>query len=233
MFRLRPSSERGHFDFGWLQTRHSFSFGEYSDREHMGFRSLRVINEDVVAPGRGFDEHDHADMEIVTVVISGALAHRDSLGNGTTITPGEVQRMTAGLGISHSEYNASATEPVHLLQIWLRPDRKGHPPGYEQKAFDFRNGLIRVASGSGQEGAIYIHQDVELFRAQLTANQSQYYPLALARHGWVQVVAGQLQIGDQTLNPGDGLAISAVRGIYFSAGVRGPVSCSLIWLRVF
>lgn len=221
MYTLRPSAERGQFDFGWLKTQHSFSFGEYFDRNHMGFLSLRVINEDVVAPKQGFDEHGHADMEIVTVVLSGALAHRDSLGNGTTITPGEVQRMTAGTGIRHSEFNASTSEPVHLLQIWLHPERKGLTPGYEQKIFEYKDGLVRVASGSGQDGAVSIHQDVELFRGQLPANADITYPLAIARHAWVQLVAGALAVNEVPLAAGDGLALSQESGLRLTAGADG------------
>ncbi len=221
MYTLRPSAERGHFDFGWLKTQHSFSFGEYFDRNHMGFRSLRVINEDVVSPKQGFDEHGHADMEIVTIVLSGALAHRDSLGNGTTITPGEVQRMTAGSGIRHSEFNASTSESVHLLQIWLRPEQKGLTPSYEQKIFEYKDGLIRVASATGRDGAVSIHQDVELFRGQLPANAEMIYPLAMVRHVWVQMIAGAMTANDVSLAAGDGLALSQEAGLRLAAGADG------------
>lgn len=221
MMTIRPARERGQTMLGWLKSWHSFSFAEYVDRNHMGFRSLRVINEDVVAPGRGFDAHPHSDMEIVTVIISGALAHKDSLGNGTTITPGEVQRMTAGSGIVHSEFNASTTEPCHLLQIWLRPDRRGLPPGYEQKSFAFGNGLVRVASGSGAEGAVRIHQAVELFRGQLTAEQALRYALSKDRHAWLQVVSGTLAVSGVGLEAGDGLAVSATEGLALKAGPDG------------
>src|SRR4051794_21435216 len=165
MVAIRRSGERGHFDHGWLDTYHSFSFGDYYDPRQMGFRSLRVLNEDWVQPGGGFPTHGHQDMEILTYVLDGALAHRDSLGNGSVIRPGELQRMTAGTGILHSEATPSAREPVHLLQIWLRPDRAGHRPGYEQRAFDpaEARGRWRVlASGDGRDGSLTIHQDARL-----------------------------------------------------------------------
>lgn len=216
MHTLRPAAERGHIDFGWLDTKHSFSFGHYFDRNHMGFRALRVINDDIVGAGAGFDEHPHANMEIVTVVLEGALAHKDSMGNGTTITPGEVQRMTAGTGITHSEFNASPSEAVHLLQIWILPEAKGLAPSYEQKRFDFSQpGLVRIGSHKGQDGAVTIHQDVELFRGTVK-DSSVAYTLAPARHAWVQVISGPVTVNGTTLQAGDGLAISDETTLDFS-----------------
>src|SRR5436190_14312274 len=181
MIQLRRAAERGHFDFGWLNTYHTFSFGDYLDPKQMGFRSLRVINEDRVQPGQGFGMHGHRDMEIVTIVLSGALEHRDSLGNGEVLRPGELQRMTAGTGIRHSEFNPSANEPVHLYQIWLLPDRTGHRPSYEQKPIDRAQtaGRLRlVASPTGEAGSLTIHQDARLYLATLTGGQAVTHELA-------------------------------------------------------
>jgi redox-sensitive bicupin YhaK (pirin superfamily) len=191
MIRVRRASERGHFDHGWLDTFHTFSFARYYDPGHMGFRSLRVINEDRVAPGRGFGTHPHEDMEIVTYVLSGALAHRDSLGTGSTIRPGELQRMTAGTGITHSEFNPSDAEPVHLYQIWLLPEREGLEPSYEQRAFpedERRNRLRLVASPDGQDGSLSIRQDARLYLATLDGGREASHELAPGRHAWVQVL---------------------------------------------
>ena len=209
MLTVRPANARGHIRFDWLDTHHSFSFGEYYDPAHMGFRALRVINDDIIAGGGGFDMHPHRDMEIVTVILAGELAHRDSMGNAATIKAGEVQRMSAGTGVRHAEFNASKTDPVHLLQIWMLPARKGDAPGYEQKAFDFgKHGLVRVASASGRDGAVTIHQDIELLRGTLLPGQPLRYDLAAARHAWVQVIAGPVAVNGQKLEAGDGLAIS-------------------------
>ena len=207
MLKIRKAADRGTFDHGWLQTSHSFSFADYYDPAHMGFRSLRVINDDVVAPGQGFGKHPHRDMEIVTVVLAGELEHRDSLGTGAVIHPGEVQVMTAGTGILHSEFNPSATAPVHLYQIWLLPERKGLAPRYEQREFPTA-GWRRLASGSEAEGALKIHQDAELFRGTLAAGETRDYELSAGRHAWVQVLDGTLTVNGQTLTTGDGLAVS-------------------------
>src|SRR3954469_23823774 len=189
MIRVRRAGERGHFDHGWLDTYHTFSFAGYYDPRHPGFRALRVINEDRVAPGRGFGTHPHEDMEIVTYVLSGALAHKDSLGTGSTIRPGELQRMTAGTGISHSEFNPSQTEPVHLYQIWLLPEREGLEPSYEQRAFsdDETRGRLRlVAARDGRDGALTIHQDAELYLGTLDEGRRISHPLRPGRHAWLQ-----------------------------------------------
>ncbi len=208
---LRPANERGHFDHGWLDTYHSFSFGEYRDPAHMGFRVLRVINEDRVAPGQGFGTHPHADMEIITYIVSGGLEHRDSLGTGSVITPGELQVMSAGTGITHSEFNPSADEPVHLYQIWLRPAERGMPPRYDQKMFplaDRHNKLCVVASPDGADGSLVIGQDARLLAATIDAGTAIDFPIASGRHAWLQIVRGSLECGDTTMAAGDGLAIS-------------------------
>ena len=210
MITIRKAEERGHFDHGWLDTYHTFSFADYYDPDFMGFRTLRVINDDRVAPGRGFGTHGHRDMEIVTYVIEGALAHRDSMGTGSIIHPGEVQRMSAGTGVMHSEMNASLEEPVRLLQIWILPERRGITPGYEQKEFgeDERRGKLRlVASRDGSEGAVTIHQDVKLY-ASLLDGGSVTHNFAENRYGWLQVARGNVDLNGQKLKEGDGAAIA-------------------------
>jgi quercetin 2,3-dioxygenase len=216
MIRVRKASERGHFDHGWLDTYHTFSFSRYYDPRQMGFRALRVINEDRVRPGRGFGTHPHQDMEIVTLVLSGALAHRDSLGTGSTIRPGELQRMTAGTGITHSEFNPSETEPVHLYQIWLQPEREGLEPSYEQKAFpeEQRRGRLRlVASRDGRDGSLTIHQDADLSLATLEAGEQVAHELAPGRHAWLQVLRGTVALNGNPLEAGDGAAVSEVTAL--------------------
>jgi redox-sensitive bicupin YhaK (pirin superfamily) len=211
MLQLRPALERGHFDHGWLDTYHTFSFGDYFEQAHMGFRSLRVINEDRVAPGQGFGMHGHRDMEIITVVLEGALEHRDSLGNGEALRPGELQRMSAGTGIRHSEFNPSRTDPVHLFQIWLLPKQKGLAPSYEQKPFseaERRDRLRLVASPDGRDGALTIHQDAELYLASLTPGASVSHPLASGRAAWLQVLRGAVNVNGQALRPSDGVAVT-------------------------
>lgn len=211
MVQVRRSNERGHADRGWLDSYHTFSFAEYYDPRYMGFRSLRVINEDRVQPGRGFGRHPHNDMEILSYVVEGALAHRDSTGTEEVLRPGEVQRMTAGTGIAHSEYNGSQTEPVHFLQIWILPEREGLKPGYEQRAFpdaEKRNRLRLVASRDGREGSVTIHQDVSLFASLLDPGQSVTHRLQPKRHAWVQVITGAVALNGQTLKAGDGAAVS-------------------------
>jgi redox-sensitive bicupin YhaK (pirin superfamily) len=210
--KIRAAKERGHADHGWLDTWHTFSFADYHDPQFMGFRVLRVINEDVVAPGRGFPTHGHRDMEIITYVLEGALQHRDSLGTGSIIRPGEVQRMSAGTGVRHSEANASSTEPVRLLQIWIEPARLGIEPGYEQKAFtdeDKRDRLRLVASADGAEGSVTLHQDARIYATLLGAGQSAERPLAPGRHAWIQVARGALTVNGERLGHGDGAAVSA------------------------
>jgi quercetin 2,3-dioxygenase len=211
MMKIRHGAERGHFDHGWLDTYHTFSFADYYDPEQMGFRSLRVINEDRVAPGMGFGMHGHRDMEIITVVLSGALEHRDSLGSGEILRAGEVQHMTAGTGIRHSEFNPSATEPVHLYQIWLLPDRQGLTPSYAQKAFPMeqrRNRWQLVASPDGREGSLKIHQDARLHLASLTDAQELRHELAKGRHAWLQVLTGEVLVNGAKLTAGDGAAVT-------------------------
>ncbi len=221
MIQVRRSTERGHFDFGWLDTRHTFSFGEYHDPRHMGFRALRVINEDRVQPGQGFPTHGHRDMEILSFVIDGALEHKDSLGNGSVIRAGDVQRMSAGTGVTHSEFNFSAAEPVHFLQIWILPDRRGYAPSSEQKRFPDgakRGRLALVASRDGREGSVTVHQDASLYASILEPGGSVSHALAMGRHAWVQVVRGSLALnGAAPLLPGDGAAVSDEPGLSLSA----------------
>ena len=210
--KIRAAKERGHADHDWLDTWHTFSFADYHDPQFMGFRVLRVINEDVVAPGRGFPTHGHRDMEIITYVLEGALQHRDSLGTGSIIRPGEVQRMSAGTGVRHSEANASSTEPVRLLQIWIEPARLGIEPGYEQKAFadeDKRDRLRLVASADGAEGSVTLHQDARIYATLLGSGGSVVHPLAPGRHVWIQVARGSLTVNGEHLGRSDGAAISA------------------------
>ena len=209
---IRPAKQRGHADHGWLDTWHTFSFADYYDPRFMGFRALRVINEDIVAPGRGFPAHGHRDMEIITYVLQGSLQHRDSLGTGSIIRPGEVQRMSAGTGVRHSEANASASEPVHLLQIWIEPAQAGIEPGYEQKAFadaDRRGRLRLVASPDGAEGSVTIHQDARVYATLLGPGQPVVHALAPGRHAWLHVARGSLTLSGTRLAAGDGAAISA------------------------
>lgn len=209
MITIRKADERGHFDHGWLDTRHTFSFADYYDPAHMGFRSLRVINEDRVQPGRGFPTHAHNDMEIVTYILEGALEHKDSMGNGSVIRPGEVQRMSAGTGVRHSEYNQSKSEVVHFLQIWILPERRGLAPGYEQKAFaesDTRNRLRLIASPDGRDGSVTLHQDAQLYMVQLDAGTEVLHRLPAQRYAWVQVARGAVVLNGESLAAGDGAA---------------------------
>ena len=211
MITLRPSQERGGGDFGWLNTRHSFSFDRYYDPNFMGFRSLRVINEDWVSPGEGFPTHPHRDMEIITYVLEGALEHKDSLGTGSVILPGDGQRMSAGTGIRHSEFNHSPTDPVHLLQIWIMPDKQGHKPGYEQKAFPTaeKQGKLRlIASPDGKDGSVTIHQDAKLYVSLLAPGEEVKHALAAGRYAWLQVAKGTVELNGKKLTQGDGAAVS-------------------------
>ena len=215
MITIRPASDRGAANFGWLDTRHSFSFGHYYDPNHMGFASLRVINEDKVTPSRGFDTHGHHDMEIVTYVLEGALEHKDSLGTGSIIRPGDVQRMSAGTGIRHSEFNASDTAPVHLLQIWIVPETQGIDPGYEQIYIDpaDKQGQLRlVGSRDGRDGSVTIHQDISLYATTLAEGDTVDHVLAPGRVAWVQVARGAIALNGQALTAGDGAAIEASVG---------------------
>ncbi len=211
MITIRPGKERGHADHGWLDSYHTFSFADYYDPAHMGFRALRVINEDRVQSGKGFGTHPHRDMEIITYVLTGALEHRDSLGTGSVISPGEVQRMSAGTGITHSEFNHSSNTLLHLLQIWIVPERVGLPPSYEQRTFpaEERQGKLRlVASRDGRDGSVTIHQDVRLFATLLTPGERVNHLLAPNRHVWVQVTRGVVMVNDTPLSAGDGAAVS-------------------------
>lgn len=211
MLKLRPGAERGHADHGWLDTHHTFSFADYYAPAHMGFRRLRVINEDRVQPGRGFGTHPHRDMEIISYVLAGALEHKDSMGNGSVIRPGEVQRMSAGTGVTHSEYNHSKTELVHFLQIWLLPTRTGLKPSYEQKAFPEtqRAGrLCLIAAPDGRDGSVTIHTDALVYAGSFAKAESAELSLAPGRHAWVHVARGALSVNGQTLSAGDGAALS-------------------------
>jgi len=210
MISLRKSKERGHFDHGWLNTYHTFSFDQYYDPRYMGFRNLRVINEDFVAGGRGFPTHGHSDMEIITYILEGALKHEDSMGNGSVIRPGDVQRMTAGTGVRHSEKNASDTERVHLLQIWILPNTVGLEPGYEQKAFteDERRGQLRlIASEDGRDGSVRLNQDVSLFALILPAGEEVQHAMDEMRYAWIQVARGSINVNGENAEQGDGVIL--------------------------
>jgi redox-sensitive bicupin YhaK (pirin superfamily) len=226
MITLRPSNQRGGGDYGWLKTQHTFSFSDYSDPKWMGFRSLRVINEDWVAPGAGFPTHPHKDMEIITYVLSGKLEHKDSLGTGSVILPGDGQRMSAGRGIRHSEANPSTSDPVHLLQIWILPDKLGREPGYEQKSFpevEKRGKFRLIASNDGSESSVKINQDAKLFVALLAPGEEVMQPLATKRHAWLQVAKGEVELNGQKLHQGDGAAISEEAKLTLKANADAEV----------
>jgi redox-sensitive bicupin YhaK (pirin superfamily) len=210
MLTVRPAAQRGRTKIDWLDSRHTFSFGEYYDPANMGFRVLRVINDDRVAAGEGFPTHGHADMEIVSYVLSGGLEHKDSLGTGSVIRPGDVQRMTAGTGVRHSEKNASETDPVHFLQIWIMPEKKGLKPGYEQKSFgvgDKRGKLRLVGSRDGRDGSVTIHQDVDLYATVLAGGDAVTHEVKRGRKAWVQVARGAVSLNGLDLREGDGVAV--------------------------
>jgi quercetin 2,3-dioxygenase len=216
MIAIRKSDERGHADHGWLNTRFSFSFADYFDPEHIQFRTLRVMNDDRVAGGSGFPPHPHRDMEIVTYVLEGALQHQDSMGNGSVIKPGDVQYMSAGTGVTHSEFNASKTEPVHLYQIWMMPDKRGHKPTYDQKSFsdaEKRGKLRLLASPDGRDGSVKIRQDNELYATVLAAGESVKHALKPERHAYVQVARGSVKLNGKALSTGDGAEISAEKSL--------------------
>ena len=211
MITIRKAEERGHFDFGWLNTYHTFSFGDYYDPRNMGFRTLRVINEDVVQEGRGFPRHGHRDMEIFTYILDGALEHRDSMGNGSIIRPGDVQRMSAGTGVTHSESNPSSDEPVHLLQIWILPEKEGITPDYEEKKFpedEKRNKLRLIISPGGDDGSVRINQDARVYASVMDAGQEVVHQLDRGRHSWLQVAGGAVRLNELELKQGDGAAVS-------------------------
>ena len=212
MITIRKADERGHFDHGWLNTYHTFSFDQYYDPRYMGFRSLRVINEDFVAAGRGFGTHGHRDMEIITYILEGALKHADSMGNGSVIKPGDVQRMTAGTGVRHSEQNASNQERVHLLQIWILPNAENLTPGYEQKAFsedERREQLRLIASNDGRDGSVQLNQDVSLFASILPEGGEVSREMEAARYAWIQVARGAVEVNGERADQGDGVVVVA------------------------
>ena len=219
MIQIRKADDRGRTELDWLDSKHTFSFGEYYDPQNMGFRALRVINDDRVAAGQGFGMHPHRDMEIVTYIVDGALEHKDSLGTGSVVRPGDLQRMTAGTGVLHSEFNPSKTSPVHLLQIWIVPEKRALKPSYEQKSFSEaeRRGRLRLlASRDGRDGALTVHQDVEVYGGLLDAGEAATHELRPGRHAWLHVARGEVRLGDRVLREGDGAAIDgepvALRG---------------------
>lgn len=226
MITLRPGKERGHANHGWLDSYHTFSFANYYDPKQMGFRALRVINEDRVNPGAGFGTHGHRDMEIITYVLEGALEHKDSLGNGEVITPGEVQRMSAGTGIMHSEFNPSETESVHLLQIWIVPNQLRLQPSYEQRMFPLEEklGKLRlIAAKDGRKGAVTIHQDVDLYSAVLETGDRISHQLQPNRYGWLQVARGAVTLNDHALAAGDGVAVSEAGVLDISTDTKAEI----------
>jgi len=225
MIQVRKANERGKVNMGWLDSKHTFSFGHYFDPDYMGFGNLRVINEDRVEPGKGFGTHGHEDMEIISYVIDGGLEHKDSMGNGSVIRPGDVQRMSAGTGVRHSEFNHSQDEPVHFLQIWILPEKKGLAPGYEEKHYpaeDKQDRLRLVGSRDARDGSLTIHQDVDLYAGLLSEGTELTHVFAKGRddkgrHGWLQVVRGSLALGDETLEAGDGAAIAKTDAVTIRA----------------
>jgi quercetin 2,3-dioxygenase len=226
MIQVRKAAERGHFDHGWLDTYHTFSFADYYDPEHLGFRSLRVINDDRVAPGQGFGMHGHRDMEIVTYVLDGVLEHKDSMGNGSIIRAGELQRMTAGTGVRHSEFNPSQTQWVHLYQIWLLPQQKGLKPSYEQLAVgeDEKRGRFRlVASPDGADGSLILHQDARLYLASLSPGESAAHEIKRGRAAWLQVLRGSVKVLGHDLAAGDGVAVADEKALSVQATVPSEV----------
>jgi redox-sensitive bicupin YhaK (pirin superfamily) len=229
--KIRRSDERGHANHGWLDTRHTFSFADYHDPDWMGYRSLRVINDDIVMPGMGFGTHPHRDMEIITCVLSGALEHRDSMGNGRVIRPGEFQYMAAGTGVTHSEFNPSKTEAVHLLQVWIQPDRKGVAPRYAERSLSSAQPgrLHLVASKAGRDGSFSIHQDADLWVAAFGAGDRAVHPLAAGRHAWVHIAEGDVAVNGTVLRAGDAAAIDGPVPIEFRA--PGPAKVLLFDLN--
>ena len=220
MIKIRPSKERGHADHGWLESYHTFSFAGYQDLKYMGFRTFRVINEDGVTPAEGFGTHPHRDMEIITYVLEGALEHRDSMGNGSMIRPGEIQIMSAGTGVSHSEYNHSKEDPVHFLQIWILPQQHGLKPSYQQRKIDIEKRLghlILIAGKDGSENSAVIHQDVDLYAGMLSAGDKVSFPLGSQRYAWLQVARGALTLNGNALNSGDGAAMGNEKNLHIKA----------------
>lgn len=216
MITLRKADERGKAHFGWLKSRHSFSFGSYYDPAHLGFSALRVINDDWVAPGAGFDTHGHRDMEIITLVLAGAIVHKDSAGNEKVLPAGEFQLMSAGSGVYHSEFNASQSAELRFLQIWIMPDKTGGAPGYQQQHFVSKPGLTLIASPDGQDGSLRVKQQAKLFRLILSGSEQSSYPLA-GRQVYLHLISGELSTGNMTLQPGDGLMVSAEAALQLTA----------------
>jgi quercetin 2,3-dioxygenase len=226
MLQVRRSADRGFFDHGWLKTYHTFSFADYQDPQWVDFGPLRVINDDRVAPGEGFGTHGHRDMEILTYILTGELQHRDSMGNGSVIRVGDVQRMSAGTGVTHSEFNPSADTAVHLLQLWIRPEAERLPPGYEQKNFtaaDKRGRLRLIAARHGEEGAVVIHQDARVYAGLFDGAERADYALAAGRRAWVHVARGALSLDDTPLNAGDGAGVSGPARLVLHAGAEAEV----------
>jgi redox-sensitive bicupin YhaK (pirin superfamily) len=221
MITLRPAGERGHANHGWLDTHHTFSFADYQDEAHMGFRALRVINDDTVAPGQGFGTHGHQDMEIISYVLDGALSHKDSMGTTATLRPGDVQVMSAGTGIRHSEFNGDAREKVHFLQVWLIPAKKGVPPRYADRSYPVKertNRLQLIASGDGRDGSLPIQQDARVYATVLEPGKSLRLEISPGRHAWVQMARGALSVNGQALSAGDGAALSSEAALELTAG---------------
>ena len=226
MLTIRKANERGRADHGWLKSHHTFSFADYYDPAHMGFGQLRVINDDHIAPDRGFGTHPHRDMEIITYVLDGALAHKDSMGNGSEMRPGDVQRMSAGTGVTHSEFNPSPDTPVHLRQIWILPDARGLEPGYEQKHFsaEQKRGQLRLlASKTGRDGAVSLNQDVDLYAGLLTGEETMKYSVRSGRDVWVHVARGALKLNGESLEAGDGASITESCDLTFTEGSDAEV----------
>lgn len=225
MFEIRKGNERGKANFGWLQSRHTFSFASYYDPTQMGFSALRVINDDTVAPSAGFDTHGHKDMEILSLVLSGRIAHKDSAGNTEVLPAGEYQLMSAGKGIYHSEFNASTTEPLKFLQIWIQPNQFGGPPGYQQKAFGTEQGVTLILSPDGRDGSLTLKQDARLYQLILNAQGEQQLPVAPGRKLYIHVISGDLLVGGQQLQAGDGIKISAESALHLvsPAGVKALI----------
>ena len=226
MLQIRKASERGHADHGWLNSWHTFSFADYYDPKHMGFRSLRVINDDRVQPGMGFNTHPHRDMEIISYVLEGALEHRDSMGNTSVIRPGEVQRMSAGTGITHSEFNHSKSELVHFLQIWILPSTNGLTPGYEQKFFadEEKKGVLRlIASSDGRNGSVTMHQDANLYSALVEGGEEIAYTIPAGRHVWLHVAQGSVVVNGYKLSAGDGLAATEEQQLLIAGDTKAEV----------
>ena len=226
MIRPRRGTERGHFNYGWLDTYHTFSFADYQDPAHTHFRALRVINEDRVEPGQGFGTHPHRDMEIITFVLEGELEHKDSMGNGSVIRPGEIQRMSAGTGVTHSEFNHSPKHPVHLLQIWIFPEKKDLPPGYEQRPFEDKlrePNFFLAVSPDGRDGSVKIHQDVKIYLGRFPKGGTAAHAIKNDRHAWIQIAGGKVEFNHVLLAAGDGAAVSGETDLQMKIGEKSEI----------